>query len=102
MRRHVVHTGFGCSPQRSRSTVTGWELRKPIPAENLQRGLGLAWIGIGSCWMISRSTRLLLALFLAMYPSSFVHAQTTISGALAGVVTDRTQAVVPGAEVEIK
>jgi hypothetical protein len=54
------------------------------------------------CWMTSRSTRLLSLCLAAACLSSFVHPQTTSSGALAGVVTDPSHAVVPDADVEIK
>jgi hypothetical protein len=44
----------------------------------------------------------LLGLLLVMLMPNFSIAQTTTSGGLAGVVTDPSKAVVPGADVEIK
>jgi hypothetical protein len=67
----------------------------------------LVWGSPGSelwgCWMTSRSTRSLFSLCLAAAClSTFVHPQTTTSGALAGVVTDPIHAVVPDATIEIE
>jgi hypothetical protein len=52
---------------------------------------------------LRRISGLLLAVLLAMFSLvNKLNAQTTISGALTGVVTDPSQAVVPDADVEIK
>jgi len=52
---------------------------------------------------LRRISGLLLAVLLAMFSlANKLNAQTTISGALTGVVTDPSQAVVPDADVEIK
>ena len=53
--------------------------------------------------MTSRPTQFLLCvLFLAVSTASTLRAQTTTSGGLTGIVADQTNAVVPGAYVEIK
>jgi len=50
-----------------------------------------------------RPTQFLFSLLLlAVLFASDLNAQTTISGALTGVVTDQSNAVVPNADVEIK
>jgi len=43
-----------------------------------------------------------LALLLAVFLSSELAAQTTVSGGLAGVVTDPSKAVVPDADVVVR
>ena len=62
----------------------------------------VVWIGMLDFLMTSTWTRLLLSLSIATCLSNFGNAQTTISGALAGVVSDPVHAVVPNADVEIK
>ncbi len=52
--------------------------------------------------MRSRPAKFLLAIVLATSTRWELYAQTTTSGALTGVVTDQTHAVVPGVLVEIK
>ena len=55
------------------------------------------------CRVLSPSTKALLScLALATFLSCYVHAQTTTSGALAGVVVDPSDAVVPDADVAIQ
>src|SRR5215470_16883588 len=51
-----------------------------------------------------RSSRLLSCSFIAayLYLSAQTNAQTRTSGALTGIVTDQTNAVIPNAEVELK
>src|SRR6516225_6186770 len=58
------------------------------------------WRG-GSMRLWSRHV-LLSALFLPIFLTSQVTAQTTTSGGLTGVITDQSSAVVPNADVEIR
>src|SRR5215831_5912667 len=52
--------------------------------------------------MRSMFTIRLLPALLLLWPHQNLSAQTTTSGALTGVVTDQTNAVVPNAEVELR
>jgi len=52
--------------------------------------------------MRSMFTNRLLPALLLLWPHQNLSAQTTTSGALTGVVTDQTNAVVPNAEVELR
>jgi len=64
----------------------------------------MAFFGRLAGWTIGRRPLLLvsLGLLFAMAISHLLIAQTTTSGALVGIVTDSSNAVVPNTDVEIK